>query len=114
MIGMGMIKAHNTESSFFGLALDPEQVPRVDVVTVFRPVNARVAAPNHFLDLSAGVREPSKKHTATLKWVGLLAVPAKLFVLGAPDDEHIVFRLMALLAAASLLPVETPFRMSSL
>ena len=95
-----MIKPDNLQALSRGLPLNADQLFRVDVITILRPVSPCVAASHHLLYHAVLARELPQQHSAALKRLGLLAMTAKLLVIGVFDGQHVVYFCFYLAAPA--------------
>ena len=85
-----MVEADDVFAPLAAFALNANQFARIDMVAVLRRIRARVGAASDGNDSAAVPIHFAKQYTATLVRIGLLAVLAKSFVIGAFDLQHII------------------------
>src|SRR6185312_17544074 len=85
VIGMRVIEADDVFSALAALALDADQIFRINVVTVVRRVGAGVSGARGGGHDTGIVSHLAKQHAAALVGIGFFAVAANGFVVGFPD-----------------------------
>jgi hypothetical protein len=84
-----VVKADNIFPALASLALNADELLRIDVIAVVRRVIASVAGPRDASHgLGAIVGELAEQHTATLMGIGFFAVLAERIVHVSGNSEH--------------------------
>src|SRR2546421_3133888 len=72
-----MIKTDNIFSALAAFALDPNQFPRIDIISIVSRVGAGVAAPRgRGHDLRSIVLETTQQNATAFVWIGFFSVRA--------------------------------------
>lgn len=87
-----MIKTDNLHILLSRPLLRRDQFFGINVITILWPVVAGVPAADYLLHDAVGVLEFTQQHATAFVGISFLAVAAKRFIFGLPDEKHSVYK----------------------
>jgi hypothetical protein len=89
MVGVGVIEADDVLTALAAFTLDPNQLTRIDVISILRRIGARVSrARRGSYDAYAIIRHATQQHAAAFVRISFLCVLADGFVKIVRDFQH--------------------------